>query len=157
RRREGGTTCPGHLDEAEQEDPRDQRSLGTTGGSPRAGRHREAFDPRETRFSLPARNAPKGLRCLYSSGGMGSRCRYTPAMTGGSFDHERWSRERSYWLREALADDPGEPCPPLSGDTEADVLVVGGGYTGMWTAHFLKECQPDVDVVLLEQDICGGG
>jgi glycine/D-amino acid oxidase-like deaminating enzyme len=37
------------------------------------------------------------------------------------------------------------------------VVILGGGYTGMWTAWFLKERQPDVDVVLLEQDICGGG
>ncbi|TMK80755.1 MAG: FAD-dependent oxidoreductase [Actinobacteria bacterium] len=72
-------------------------------------------------------------------------------------DHARWSHERSYWLREALANDPGAPCPPLSGETEADVLIVGGGYTGMWTAHFLKEREPALDVVVLEQDICGGG
>ncbi|MEX1046103.1 MAG: FAD-binding oxidoreductase [Actinomycetota bacterium] len=65
--------------------------------------------------------------------------------------------KRSYWLREALADDPGEPCPPLANDTEADVIIIGGGYTGMWTAHFLKQAEPSLDVVLLEQDICGGG
>ncbi|MDP9295767.1 MAG: FAD-dependent oxidoreductase, partial [Actinomycetota bacterium] len=64
---------------------------------------------------------------------------------------------RSWWLREALAFDPGEPAPPLSGPTEADVLVIGGGYTGMWSAYFLKERDPGLDVVLLEQDICGGG
>src|SRR2546430_9165469 len=79
---------------------------------------------------------------------------------GGSdtpLDHARWSHERSYWLREALANDPGAPCPPLSGETKADVLTVGGGYTGMWTAHFLKEREPALDVVVLEQDICGSG
>ena len=64
---------------------------------------------------------------------------------------------RSWWLREALADDPGEPAPPLSGDTAADVVILGGGYTGMWTAYQLKQLDPGVDVVLLEQDICGGG
>jgi glycine/D-amino acid oxidase-like deaminating enzyme len=64
---------------------------------------------------------------------------------------------RSWWLREALAADPGEPCPPLDRDTDADVVILGGGYTGMWTAWFLKERAPDLDVVLLEQDICGGG
>jgi glycine/D-amino acid oxidase-like deaminating enzyme len=60
-------------------------------------------------------------------------------------------------MEEALAHDPGEPCPPLSGDTSADVVVVGGGYTGMWAAEFLKQVDPGIDVVLLEQDICGGG
>ena len=67
--------------------------------------------------------------------------------------------ERSWWLEEALAHPGfvGEPCPPPRGEVEADVVILGGGYTGMWTAWFLKERQPDVDVVLLEQDICGGG
>ncbi|MGQ0668616.1 MAG: NAD(P)/FAD-dependent oxidoreductase [Actinomycetota bacterium] len=65
--------------------------------------------------------------------------------------------DRSWWLRDALAADPGEPCPPLARELAADVLIVGGGYTGMWTAYFLKERDPGIDVVLLEQDICGGG
>jgi glycine/D-amino acid oxidase-like deaminating enzyme len=67
--------------------------------------------------------------------------------------------DRSWWLEEALAlpEFAGEPCPPLRGDVTADVLVIGGGYCGMWSAYFLKEREPDLDVVLLEQDICGGG
>ena len=49
------------------------------------------------------------------------------------------------------------PTPPLEGDTSADVVILGGGYTGMWTAYHLKRMDPGVDVVILEQDICGGG
>ncbi len=64
---------------------------------------------------------------------------------------------RSWWLLDALAAEPGEPCPPLSKDTTADVVILGGGYTGMWTALMLKERDPGLDVVVLEQDICGGG
>jgi glycine/D-amino acid oxidase-like deaminating enzyme len=64
---------------------------------------------------------------------------------------------RSWWLRDALADDPGEPAPPLRGEVTADVVVLGGGYTGMWTALHLKELDPGIDVVVLEQDIVGGG
>jgi len=43
--------------------------------------------------------------------------------------------QRSWWLREALAAE-GEvaPAPPLAEDTTADVAIVGGGFTGMWTA-----------------------
>jgi len=63
----------------------------------------------------------------------------------------------SWWMEEALAADPGEPCPPLAGDVSADVVILGGGYTGMWSAWFLKEREPDVDVVLLEADVCGAG
>jgi glycine/D-amino acid oxidase-like deaminating enzyme len=64
---------------------------------------------------------------------------------------------RSWWLREALADEDAPAAPALERDTEADVVILGGGYTGMWTAWFLKQLDPSVDVVLLEQDICGGG
>jgi glycine/D-amino acid oxidase-like deaminating enzyme len=66
---------------------------------------------------------------------------------------------RAWWLEEALAvpELVGEPCPPLQSDTTADVVIVGGGYTGMWTAYHLKQREPSLDVVLLEQDICGGG
>jgi glycine/D-amino acid oxidase-like deaminating enzyme len=67
------------------------------------------------------------------------------------------SRGISYWLREALAADPGEPCPPLQGDTTADVVILGGGYTGLWTAWFLAERAPGIDVVVLERDVCGSG
>ncbi len=67
--------------------------------------------------------------------------------------------DRSWWLEEALAHEEfaGEQCPPLAGDTTADVVVVGGGYTGLWSAYHLVEREPGLDVVLLEQDICGGG
>ena len=67
--------------------------------------------------------------------------------------------ERSWWLEEALAR-PEFLTPethPLHGDTSADVVILGGGYTGMWTAWFLKERRPELDIVLLETDICGGG
>ena len=56
---------------------------------------------------------------------------------------------RSWWLREALADDPGEPAPPLRGDLTTDVVILGGGYTGMWTALHLKELDPGIDVAIV--------
>ncbi|TMG39000.1 MAG: FAD-dependent oxidoreductase [Chloroflexi bacterium] len=64
---------------------------------------------------------------------------------------------RSYWLREILERDPGQPCPPLDHDIQADVVILGGGYTGLWTAYFLTEYAADRSVVVLEADICGGG
>lgn len=63
----------------------------------------------------------------------------------------------SYWLTEALEADPGEPCPPLRGSAEADVVIVGGGYLGLWTAWFVGELDPEARIVVLEQDIVGGG
>jgi glycine/D-amino acid oxidase-like deaminating enzyme len=65
--------------------------------------------------------------------------------------------QRSWWLREALAAEADKACPPLTQDINADVVIVGGGFTGLWTAYFLTETNPNVRVVVLEQDICGGG
>lgn len=66
--------------------------------------------------------------------------------------------KRSPWLREALADE-GDPAPlaPLTGTTDADVAIIGGGYTGLWTAFHLASREPELRVVVLEADICGGG
>lgn len=46
---------------------------------------------------------------------------------------------------------------PLDGDASADVCIVGGGFTGLWTAYYLKRAQPDLDVVVLEREFCGFG
>jgi putative aminophosphonate oxidoreductase len=63
---------------------------------------------------------------------------------------------RSLWLEEALS--PDEPAaPPLEGAARADVAIMGGGYAGLWTAIRIKQREPSCDVVVLEQDICGGG
>jgi glycine/D-amino acid oxidase-like deaminating enzyme len=59
-----------------------------------------------------------------------------------------------YWLREAGG---AEPVASAHGDIDADVVVLGGGYTGMWTAWQLLERAPDCRVVLLEADVCGHG
>ena len=64
---------------------------------------------------------------------------------------------RSFWLQEVLAGQPGAPCPPLESTISADVCIVGGGFAGLWTAVELTERDPSLRVVLLEQDICGGG
>jgi glycine/D-amino acid oxidase-like deaminating enzyme len=60
---------------------------------------------------------------------------------------------RTYWL-----DDPDrpDPLPPLVGEVEADLLVVGGGYAGLWTALLARERHPDRSVVLVEAGECGG-
>jgi glycine/D-amino acid oxidase-like deaminating enzyme len=63
---------------------------------------------------------------------------------------------RSFWLQQALADAPPEAAT-LRGEHSADVCIVGGGYTGLWTAIAIKQQQPETDVVLIEGDICGAG
>jgi glycine/D-amino acid oxidase-like deaminating enzyme len=59
-----------------------------------------------------------------------------------------------FWVTEL---DPGERADPLATDLSADVAVVGGGYTGMWTAWWVKQLAPEADVVLLEAGTCGRG
>lgn len=57
-----------------------------------------------------------------------------------------------YWL-----DDPDTPeaAVTLTGVDRADLVVVGGGYTGLWTALMAKERDPSVDVVVLEAETVG--
>jgi glycine/D-amino acid oxidase-like deaminating enzyme len=50
-----------------------------------------------------------------------------------------------------------EPRPPLEGDREADVCIVGAGYTGLWTAYELRRADPRLDVVVLEREVAGYG
>jgi glycine/D-amino acid oxidase-like deaminating enzyme len=59
-----------------------------------------------------------------------------------------------WWLEDAGA---VTPTAPLDGDARADVVVVGGGYLGLWTAWQLKELEPELDVLVLEAAVCGHG
>jgi len=60
-----------------------------------------------------------------------------------------------YWIEEA---GEVEPRPALGDSREADVLVVGGGYTGMWAAWYAKQLEPEARVVVLEAEpLCGHG
>lgn len=57
-----------------------------------------------------------------------------------------------YWLDRPERPDP---LPPLTGPHQADLLIVGGGYAGLWTALLAKEARPDRDVLLVEAGTCG--
>jgi glycine/D-amino acid oxidase-like deaminating enzyme len=59
-----------------------------------------------------------------------------------------------WWQEEAPPDDE---LPPLAGDVDAEVAIVGGGFTGLWTALELKRSNPTAHVVLLEGARCGDG
>ena len=68
--------------------------------------------------------------------------------------HGRAYHDMSYWLR-----DVGDltPRPALDGDVEVDVAILGAGYTGLWTAYYLLEHQPDIRVAVVESEIAGYG
>jgi len=59
-----------------------------------------------------------------------------------------------WWLAEA---GPVSPHPPLSGERSADVVIVGGGYLGLWTAWHLKQLEPNANIALVEAGVCGHG
>jgi glycine/D-amino acid oxidase-like deaminating enzyme len=60
----------------------------------------------------------------------------------------------SFWY---AADGFPEVRRPLEGDASADVVIVGGGYTGLWTAYYLKKAAPFLRITVLEQKFCGYG
>ncbi len=63
-----------------------------------------------------------------------------------------------WWLEEALASEQAAPAEPrLEGELEVDVAIVGGGYTGLWTALALREREPALRVAVLEQEVVGWG
>ncbi|MCW3839805.1 FAD-binding oxidoreductase [Micromonospora yasonensis] len=64
-------------------------------------------------------------------------------------------QELSYWL--SSVDEPLTPRAGLPGDTDADVVIVGAGYTGLWTAYYLAEADPTLRIVVLEKEIAGYG
>jgi len=62
--------------------------------------------------------------------------------------------EVSFWWR-----DIGLPKAraPLAGPATADVCIIGAGYTGLWAAYYLKQAQPDLDVLVVEKSFAGFG
>ncbi|MFC0216816.1 NAD(P)/FAD-dependent oxidoreductase [Pseudochelatococcus lubricantis] len=68
----------------------------------------------------------------------------------------------SWWLEEAMAAEQREGVlpPPPSGplpETGVDVAIVGGGFTGLWTALALRQRAPELSVAVVEAGVCGSG
>lgn len=64
-------------------------------------------------------------------------------------------RALSFWLD--TIDGDLTPRPALPGDSAADVAIVGGGLTGLWTAYYLLKRDPGLRVTVLEKRIVGFG
>src|ERR1700736_5264746 len=63
--------------------------------------------------------------------------------------------ELSFWWRSLGG--ARQTRPPLQSPVEADVVIVGAGYTGLWTAYYLKRADPALEIVVLERDLAGYG
>lgn len=59
---------------------------------------------------------------------------------------------RPFWL-DTL--EPQAPCPPLAADVRADLAIVGGGFTGLWTAVQARRRDPQARIVVIEAGRCG--
>ncbi len=64
-------------------------------------------------------------------------------------------RSQSFWHENIP--DPLVPRPPLGGDEHVDIAIVGAGYTGLWTAYYLKRHDPGLRVAIVEAEIAGFG
>ena len=61
----------------------------------------------------------------------------------------------SFWLD--TCGDELAPRPALGSDEQVDVAIVGGGYTGLWTAYYLARADPSLRIAVLEKEIAGFG
>ncbi|RIV34486.1 NAD(P)/FAD-dependent oxidoreductase [Micromonospora radicis] len=64
-------------------------------------------------------------------------------------------QDLSYWL--STVDETLTPRPALRGDADVDVVIVGAGYTGLWTAYYLAEADPTLRIMVLERQVAGFG
>src|SRR4051812_15466851 len=63
----------------------------------------------------------------------------------------RDAEPRPFWTR------PRTPCPALTERTDADLCIVGAGFTGLWAALYAKALDRGRDVVVLEAETAGYG
>ena len=77
-----------------------------------------------------------------------------------TFAFRNWqgaASSRPFWLEQALRADAPSEIEQLHGEHRVDVCVVGGGFSGLWTALRIKELDPSVEVALVEAGLCGSG
>ena len=61
----------------------------------------------------------------------------------------------SFWF-DSLGEPP-DPKPPAALPSRTDVAIVGGGFTGLWTAYYLRRHRPDLDIAVFEAETVGFG
>jgi glycine/D-amino acid oxidase-like deaminating enzyme len=79
----------------------------------------------------------------------------SPSVWKSASPEEKDYRSYSFWLE--TAGEELTPRPSLPGPTEADVAILGAGFTGLWTAYYLLRQEPSLRVVVLESEIAGFG
>ena len=64
---------------------------------------------------------------------------------------------QSYWFAEALQSEGKLKINKLENDIATDICIIGGGFTGLWTALKIKEKKPSINITIIEKDLCGSG
>ena len=64
---------------------------------------------------------------------------------------------QSPWFIEALQSEGRLEINELKTDITSDICIVGGGFTGLWTALKIKEKKPSINITIIEKDLCGSG
>lgn len=76
-----------------------------------------------------------------------------------ALDSDPWSLESAstapLWIDRL--EPPIAPRPGLEDDLDVDVAIVGGGFSGLWTAYYLRQLEPSLRVAVLERHYCGFG
>lgn len=65
-------------------------------------------------------------------------------------------RTVSFW-HDSLPEGEPVPRPALEGSQEADIVIVGAGYTGLWSAYYLSELDPSLSIAVVEAEVAGFG
>ncbi|KZN30502.1 hypothetical protein N480_05975 [Pseudoalteromonas luteoviolacea S2607] len=66
-------------------------------------------------------------------------------------------RFQPFWFDDAIAETDIVSAKPLTHNLETGACIIGGGFTGLWTAIMLKQRAPELDVTVIEKDLCGQG
>ena len=64
---------------------------------------------------------------------------------------------QSPWFLEALQKEGNLKVNQLDSNLNTDICIIGGGFTGLWTALKIKEKNPYKNIILIEKDLCGSG
>lgn len=64
-------------------------------------------------------------------------------------------RSTSYWF-DSIGFEP-EARAPLPGDRDVDIVILGAGFSGLWTAYYLSIADPGCQIAVIERDIAGFG
>lgn len=76
-------------------------------------------------------------------------------MAGSLKKDKNYYRSRSFWLEDSQ--DNLEPRPALTQSETVDVVIMGAGFSGLWTAYYLKRSEPSLSIAIVEKEIAGYG